>query len=267
MEKVAYYKNWWILVGVPILSILATLIGTPHTIFDPILYIKMGLNLAIVGFIWLLAVLFIFWLDKRMPWETAPHQRRWVIQLGIFIPVGVLIQIVSVQLRNQIIEWPFSWHLFLYTDFPIQVFFTVLLFYMYQKAYLSFYEAKQEEREKIALDSASKPYNLKRGKKTYLIPQEEIAYFFRQDQFNYLKKKNGEEFMLDVSLNAIEQEVDMQAFFRINRQLLAHRQSIISFKVLPNRQMELTLKPHLNPLPLLNKNRSAQFKQWLTSSS
>ncbi|MDW3651422.1 MAG: LytTR family transcriptional regulator DNA-binding domain-containing protein [Bacteroidia bacterium] len=261
MKKPVYYKNWWIWVGVPVISVLATFVGTPHTIFDPILYVKMGLNLAIVSFVWLLAYAFTLFMDKRMPWESTSHLKRWVFQLGIFIPLGTSIDAFGLILRNQIIEWPFSWHLFFYTDFPIQIFFTSLIFYLYQQAYLKYREEKAKQEE--VAEKSWNSFRIKRGKKTYVIPVEEIAYFYRKDQFNYLCKKSGEAYMVDESLSAIEQKLDASSFFRINRQLLAHRTSISSFKVLPNRQTELAVEPEMDPLPLLNKNRSAQFKQWV----
>ncbi|MEM8887450.1 MAG: LytTR family transcriptional regulator DNA-binding domain-containing protein [Bacteroidota bacterium] len=261
MKKAAYYKNWWIWVGVPAISALATIVGTPHTIFDPILYVKMGLNLALVALVWLLAYGFTLWLDKRMPWESCSHLKRWVLQLGVFIPLGTLIDALGLVFRNEIIEWPFSWHLFFYTDFPIQVFFTSLVFYIYYRAYLKHLEESRIEEK--THEKGRENFTVKRGKKTYVIPVEDIAYFYRKDQFNYLKKKSGEEYMVDESLSAIEQELDASSFFRINRQLLAHRNSISSFKVLPNRQTELAIEPKMDSLPLLNKNRSAQFKQWV----
>ena len=261
MKKPVYYKNWWIGVGVPVISALATIVGTPHTIFDPILYVKMGLNLAIVGFVWLLAYAFNLWLDQRMPWASSSHLKRWCIQLGVFIPLGTSIDAFGLIFRNQIIEWPFSWHLFFYTDFPIQVFFTSLVFYIYYRAYLKHHH--ELDAKDSVVEKAWENFQVKRGKKTYVIPVEDIAYFHRKDQFNYLMKKSGEEFMVDESLSAIEQRLDASVFFRINRQLLAHRNSISSFKVLPNRQTELAIEPEMTVLPLLNKNRSAQFKQWV----
>ncbi|MEL6254755.1 MAG: LytTR family transcriptional regulator DNA-binding domain-containing protein [Bacteroidota bacterium] len=261
MKKPLYYKNWWIWIGVPIISALATIVGTPHTIFDPILYVKMGLNLVIVSLVWLLAYAFNLWLDKRMPWESSSHAKRWAIQLGIFLPLGSMIDAFGLVFRNEIIEWPFSWHLFFYTDFPIQLFFTSLVFYLYYKAYLK-HQEKSGEEENIS-KKARESFHIKRGKKTYVIPVEDIAYFYRKDQFNFLRKKSGEEFMIDESLSAVEQKLDAFSFFRINRQLLAHRNSISSFKVLPNRQTELAIEPEMDALPLLNKNRSAQFKQWV----
>ena len=261
MKKPVYYKNWWIWVGVPAISALATIVGTPHTIFDPILYVKMGLNLVLVALVWLLAYGFALWLDKRMPWESYSHTKRWAVQLGVFIPSGTLIDAIGLVFRNEIIEWPFSWHLFFYTDFPIQVFFTSLVFYIYYRAYLKYHEELRNEVGKP--EKGRENFTVKRGKKTYVIPVEDIAYFYRKDQFNYLKKKSGEEYMVDESLSAIEQDLDASSFFRINRQLLAHRNSISSFKVLPNRQTELAIEPEMDSLPLLNKNRSAQFKQWM----
>jgi len=261
MKKAVYYKNWWIWVGVPTISALATIVGTPHTIFDPILYVKMGLNLALVALVWILAYGFTLWLDKRMPWESYSHPKRWAVQLGIFIPLGTLIDAFGLVFRNEIIEWPFSWHLFFYTDFPIQVFFTSLVFYIYYRAYLKYHEESAQLNK--TLEKGRENFTVKRGKKTYVIPVEDIAYFYRKDQFNYLRKKSGEEYMVDESLSAIEQDLDASSFFRINRQLLAHRNSISSFKVLPNRQTELAIEPKMDSLPLLNKNRSAQFKQWV----
>ena len=56
MEQKSAYKNTHLIIGILLTVILATFIGTPHTIGDPILYYKFGLNL-IIGTCYLAALL------------------------------------------------------------------------------------------------------------------------------------------------------------------------------------------------------------------
>ena len=74
----------WIIAAVPISVIIATFVGTPHTLFDSILYIKLGVNLLAGAVVWgLLYGVFVL-LDKFIHWpfslaiKSFPH----VTQVG-----------------------------------------------------------------------------------------------------------------------------------------------------------------------------------------
>ena len=256
------------LMGIPLSVILATLIGTPHTLFDAILYVKIGLNLFTGGVIWGFYYVVILWFDRTMPWESTYYLKRWTFQMGISMPVAILFMWGMVNLRNELIEWPFSTHLFLYTDIPILFLISIAIHFFYQQGYLAHWR-KQAVNKAIAIPDVPEPapmpavITVKKIKKTYVVPIKEVAYFYRKAEFNFLRKWDGQELMIDQSLAASEASIDADIFFSINRQLLVNRQAICSYKVLDTRQTELQLTPPLDEGTLLNKNRFAQFKQWL----
>lgn len=260
-----YYKAKWMLIGIPICSFLATFIGTPHTFVDPILYVKIVFNLFVAALIWGVYLAIILFLDKRMPWESRPGLKRWAWQVGVGFPLGILIDWGGVVFRNDLLGIPFSPHLFIYTDVPILLLFTIILPYLYRKWYLGNYDQLRtvDAEEKAPALLQRLPYSVKKGNKVYQIPLEDICCFYRKDQYNFLRQSNGKEYIVDQSLTAIEQELDSHLFFRINRQLLVNRLAIHSYKTLPSRQIELSLSPVLEEGALLNKNRSAQFKKWM----
>lgn len=267
MKNPNRYNNLWMLIGIPVSVILATVIGTPHTIWDGILYQKIIFNLSTGLGIWLFYYWVILKFDRKMPWESTDHLRRWMFQLMASVPIACIFNYTATRFRNHLFDWPFSSHIFFYTDIPVLIFISVVIHFIYQQQYIRHQKSKNVESN-LSAESAEPekpPHQLtvKKGKKNYLIPIDEIAYFYRKDQYNFLRKWDGQEWMLDQSLAAIEQTVDAQQFFRINRKLIVNRKAISSFKVLDTRQTELEIIPLFQELALLNKNRSAQFKQWL----
>ncbi len=264
------YKNWWIIAGLPFCVVLLTFMGTPHTIFDPHLYLKIGLNLLYGLIIWSFYYAVILWLDRTMPWETTSRAKRWLLQLTITLPVAVVFNWQVAELESALMNWSFSYHLFLYTDVPIFIVLSVGVHFLYQQAYSSARRRLiQETTPRLAEHLPRKPESssimVRKINTTYVIPISDIAYFYRKSELNFLRKWDGEEMMMDQSLATVEEMVDPGLFFRINRQLLVNRGAITAYAVLPSRHTELQLVPPLGETALLNKNRVAEFRQWFKS--
>ena len=259
------YKTIYFWVGIPLTVILATVIGTPHAITDSILYSKLALNLFIGGSIWLWYYRVITFYDQKMPWESTNQTARWARQLLAAMPIALIIDWGGILIRNYILQWPYSHHLYFLTDLPLLILLSIGIHLIFQQLYLSHYRKKKTTSSSATtLEKATKSaIHIRKGKSKHIIPQEEIAYIYRTDQINFLRKWDGQEMMIEESLSTIEKILDKTLFFRINRQLLVNRQAIKSFKVLANRQTLLDLQPPLSTNTSLNKNRFAQFKQWL----
>ncbi|MEL7529838.1 MAG: LytTR family transcriptional regulator DNA-binding domain-containing protein [Bacteroidota bacterium] len=267
-----YYQLKWMLLGLLLSVITATVLGTPHTIEEPILYQKIFFNLLIGGAIWGLILLVILRFDARMPWESVHKPKRWLWQILFSLPGAVLIDWLGVQIRNELLGAEYIPHIFWYTDFPVLVLLMLLVQYLFQQAYLKNQLRKGPKATPPLQPTADQhpptfaaQLSLKKGQKTYQIVVAEIAYLYRRDQINFLRQIDGQEWIWDQSLSALESQLDPQAFFRVNRQLLLHRQALHSYEVLPNRKTQIQLNPPLEEPALLNKNRHAQFKQWLAS--
>ncbi len=263
----SYYKLSWMLLGLLVSVITATVLGTPHTIKEPILYQKILFNLLIGGAIWYLILVVILYFDARMPWESTHKPKRWFWQILVTLPGAILIDWFGVQFRNTLLGSEYIPHIFWYTDFPVLILMMLIIQYLFQQAYLKhklsiLNPAPHPSKMPGESNNFTAHISLKKGSKTYQIPVEAIAYLHRLDQINFLRQFDGKEWIWDQSLSALESQLDPKSFFRVNRQLLLNRKAIISYEVLSNRQTQIQLNPELPKPAFLNKNRLAQFKQW-----
>ena len=91
---------------------------------------------------------------------------------------------------------------------------------------------------------------------------KDIACFVR-DNLNYLYTFGGEKFILDfVTLEEIEELLDPQLFYRVNRQSIVHIDAIQSIKPLDNQKLTLTLKSPLKMEQDVSREKAPSFKKW-----
>lgn len=104
---------------------------------------------------------------------------------------------------------------------------------------------------------------VKSGNQIYSIPTEEVAFFYTEDLSTLLVTTNRKRFVINFSLDQLEELLDPSLFFRINRQFLIHQQTIDSMEALGKGRIQLKLK-HANFSALLvSRGRTPEFKEWL----
>jgi len=250
--------RWWIAIAIPVSVILGTVIGTPHTLGDAILYLKIALNLilgvVVWGFLFLLSELF----DRLMPWRSSSHTKRWIFQLAVSLPMVSAIVWGLVWVRNDYLGTSSSLHLFLYTDVPIISLLAFGIQLLFQRLHL-----KQTADETMEPSAAAATLAIKNLGKTHIVPVVDVAYIYRINGLNYLRRFGGQDIISDQAIKAYEEMLDAQMFFRINRKLLVSRQAITSYKVTADRKTILELRPPWKEVALLDKNRLSDFKKWL----
>jgi DNA-binding LytR/AlgR family response regulator len=250
--------RWWIGAAVPLSVVLGTVIGTPHTFADAILYMKIALNLFLGAVVWGFLFAASRQFDRLMPWESVRHSRRWLLQLLVTLPVVSAIVWVLVSIRNDFLDTPSSLHLFFYTDVPVISLLAFGIQLLFQRMQLS--KMPQQVAEAPPPPATIAVKNLG---KTHLIPTSDIAYIYRLDNVNYLRRFDGQDVLSDQSIKTYEETLGEQAFFRVNRKLLVSRQAIVSFKATADRKTLLELTPPWKEAAVLDKNRLSIFKKWL----
>ncbi|MEN0049196.1 MAG: LytTR family DNA-binding domain-containing protein [Bacteroidota bacterium] len=274
-----YKDRRFILAGTIIVTLCLTFIGTDHTLnevlSDRIIFKKLLLNSLTILIAWLGIRQLIIFFDRRMPWDKKTSEKRWSIQISITLLFVIAVFLIQLYSRTLFIP---EWKLFSKTvwsvDFPLALLFGLSFNFLYYHWWTQNRRQIVDKMDTVAANwqddntpsNIAQSISVKKGRRTILIPSDEIAYAFRVEEFNYLVAKNGEKYLLDTSLNALEQELNPLHFFRLNRQLLVHRTAIQSFQILPNRHLEITLQPKLKGNSLVNKNKAAGFKKWMKSS-
>ena len=110
-----------------------------------------------------------------------------------------------------------------------------------------------------------KRFSVKVGQHLKLINIDDIECFYSENKGTYLYTSEGRNYLLDTTLEHLEQELDPHLFFRINRQMIINKKVIYSFKTIENRKTTLFLREGLkNGFGdiIISRYKSAAFKKW-----
>jgi DNA-binding LytR/AlgR family response regulator len=101
------------------------------------------------------------------------------------------------------------------------------------------------------------------GNKIRSIPVGEIRYFHFNDKAVFITTTENRQYPTEYSLDKLEEIVDPDVFFRINRRLLVSFQSISKISTLSKSRIELELNPQFEEEVLVSFNKTPSFRQWL----
>ena len=95
---------------------------------------------------------------------------------------------------------------------------------------------------------------------------EKIAYFYIEDELIFCKTHEPKRYVVDLALDKVENQTDPQEFFRVNRQFLISRQSVVSASQHFNRKLKLDLIPPPETDVIISKTKAIAFKKWLENA-
>ncbi len=95
------------------------------------------------------------------------------------------------------------------------------------------------------------------------IQTPEISFFYSQDKTTYLVTQKGEEFIIDNTLEQVENWLNPKDFFRVNRQYIIRHICINDIVTYSNSRLKIILKaPHKQEI-IVARERVKNFKNWL----
>lgn len=105
---------------------------------------------------------------------------------------------------------------------------------------------------------------VKKGIETISIRLEDIVIFYTENRIVYVIDSLGKKYLIDRSLNELEEELNDSIFFRANRQYIVNLNFIKSFKPYEKvkLQIELTI-PHLDHFIVVSQNSAPEFRSWI----
>ncbi|HEX9979852.1 MAG TPA: LytTR family DNA-binding domain-containing protein [Flavobacterium sp.] len=110
---------------------------------------------------------------------------------------------------------------------------------------------------------------IKIGDKNIKIPLKDIRGFYVEDGATFVINANYTTFIVDSSLDKMEQRLPKRYFFRVNRKFILHRNSIISFKRIEDNKLLITTigkDPLPEELPM-SRLKAPAFKKWFEEDS
>lgn len=105
---------------------------------------------------------------------------------------------------------------------------------------------------------------IKNGSSYKIVLTSDISYFFTKDGSTYVTTTNtNSTFLMDDSINELENQFKSQEFFRVNRQFLISIQSILEISNWTNSRLILQLKPSVSEDVIVSREKVKEFKNWL----
>jgi hypothetical protein len=270
------YNDLWLRI---ISSVLAAhfivVYGVEKTLFQilltPIYYVAMAASVAIAFTL----ISFVRWvslrLSKNFDWIDKPMQRTGLQLLLGWIAPGILaflMAFIYFSLRGMHILDT----LYLRFDYPI-ILLLILLLNLYYLAYYFYERMRFAENAVVNSPIGQEEINgetrqtflINQGAKSIPIPITDIAYFFREGAYNFLRTFNGDDYAVMQSLDEVQAVLSVADFFRANRQMLVSRKACKHFETLSYNKLELFLEPHYKLSVVISQKRNKPFREWLVN--
>lgn len=101
------------------------------------------------------------------------------------------------------------------------------------------------------------------GEKIKTISVNDIAYFFSVSGITFVVLNNKSQYSIDLSLDAIKEQLNPNDFFRVNRQYLLKMSAIKNIYVFPKSRLKLELNPPTTDEIFVTLEKVPAFKKWI----
>jgi hypothetical protein len=217
---------------------------------------------------WWVFRLIIRYLDSQFPYEQNLW-KRLLLQCTLTVGVGMGVIIALTELVNLIAsDKPVPSSFYTHDIFIISIWILVVNSiyigaYFYYK--LQQIEGSLPEDSELPITGQPQPGLVVRvGKQSVLVLYDQIAGFCVEDEYTILLTDQGKRYVLDQSLDKLEETLPAQSFFRLNRQYLLHRQVITGFTRLENGKLSvgLTTGVEFADQVSVSRTKAVAFKKW-----
>ena len=101
------------------------------------------------------------------------------------------------------------------------------------------------------------------GDKIIAIATEDIAFAYSENKATWLKSFEGKNYLVDFSLEQLEDLLDPKEFFRLNRQYISRFEAIDKMLSYSNTRMKIKLKHCDDESIVLSREKTKLFKEWI----
>ncbi|WP_422084018.1 LytR/AlgR family response regulator transcription factor [Ulvibacterium sp.] len=118
------------------------------------------------------------------------------------------------------------------------------------------------------LETGDKEYKsrflVKTGSKLFSIPMEEIGLFYSEEKVTFLITEKSKRFIITQTLDELEKVINPRLFFRVNRQVILHINSVKFVHKYYKGRLKIELQNKWAPKEIIvSSRRVAGFQAWL----
>lgn len=121
----------------------------------------------------------------------------------------------------------------------------------------------RELQEKLQLKEYRKRFLVRHAQKLVSVDTEEIAYFFSDGRLNFFKTFDNKKFVVDYTMDELEEMLDPQKYFRISRSFYISVNSVDQIHDYFGNRLLLHLKPAVDKESIVSREKVTDFKKWM----
>ncbi len=204
-------------------------------------------------------------LDRVYDWEQKTGMRL-ILQVSLGVVMPALAEVILAVAWFRMIGTDIRETTFILYAFPLIVM-LIAIFNMYYFTHYVYLKWKRREAVQQATGTGGLPADeipVYFGGNLQYLPATDIIYAYRQGKYNYVKTK-GESYVISLPLDKLEETLDSFFFFRLNRQIIAHRACCRGY--IPagygKLQVDLSPPPPVEQPVVVSQKRAGAFRGWI----
>jgi DNA-binding LytR/AlgR family response regulator len=121
----------------------------------------------------------------------------------------------------------------------------------------------KELKEKLQPKEFRKRFLVKHAQKLVSVEIAEIAYFYSDGRLNFFKTHDNRKFVVDYTMDELEEMLDPEKYFRISRSFYISIESIDQIHDYFGNRLLLYLRPAVDKEAIVSREKVADFKKWM----
>lgn len=263
--KDIYFRIAGSLIGAHFIVMFGVEVSFFHVLLKPMYWIALAGSFTIAFLLMLIIRAITKRLDKKFNWEQRTVERIFTQLFFGFIMPGIaafLLASIYFAIRGHNILKT----LYLRIDYPV----ILLLIILVNVYYLVYYVIARLQQTTNGADNKTGEnenekavFIVNKGTRNIPVPIEDVAYIFREGDYNFLRSFTGDDYILNSSLDDAEEKAPAADWFRANRQMLVSRKACKNYELLQYNKLELFTEPEYKSSIIISQKRSRDFKDWI----
>jgi DNA-binding LytR/AlgR family response regulator len=99
--------------------------------------------------------------------------------------------------------------------------------------------------------------------KIKVVETDEVAFFYSKEKNTFLCSREGRHYPIEFSLDQLENILNPEIFFRVNRQYIVQYKNITGIDILSKSRIRIKTNPQAEDEILISSTKTSDFRQWL----
>ena len=108
-----------------------------------------------------------------------------------------------------------------------------------------------------------KRFTIKMGQQLKMVNIEEVECFYSENKGTYLHTFENRDYLLDITLEQLETELDPKDFYRVSRKFIIPMKGIKEIQLHSNSRLKVILPTYKDDEVIVARERVTDFKEWL----